>query len=486
MVGCKDSATPVSLPDEEETAVAATKPEPHTIGLEWNSKAPLNPYDTNDEKNLYLSRLIYDSLFIINKDYQPVNLLAKECLTGDNIKYAITLKDNVYFHSGKKLTSEDLLYTINYILSNQNSIYYERLKNIDSVEITDELSLIINLKSPDAFFTSMLDFPVIKKNMSKKDYDGTGRYRFKDNKLEYNYEYHNKVDPLVTEISLIDTSGDVSVLNEFESGNIKVSELKGELAYNLNLEKKVAGSIVTNDLIYLGINNSRRYLSNHNVRKAISYAINRVEDCDGFVGSKPYVTYSPINPKWYLFDKEAVLGEYSIELAKKHLRDAGLKQNGDKPIITLNILVNSDNYDKVGLAERIAVDLKKIGIELSINKQPWNDYLNILSSGNFDLYIGEIRIKNDMDLSSLLYSSGKLNYGRYSNLETDNYINSLKNIPDADKQKVISEFIKNLQEEMPIIPLYFNVKDFVVKKDSEFKLDSTISDIFNGIETARK
>lgn len=82
-------------------------------------------------------------------------------------------------------------------------------------------------------------------------------------------------------------------------------------------------------------------------------------------------------------------------------------------------MVNTDNSFKLAVAEYLAGQLSDLGVSVDLKKLTWDDYLAALESGNFDLYLGEVTLTADFNLSPLLGRAGTLNYGGYSSAETD-------------------------------------------------------------------
>ncbi|MDP4152146.1 MAG: ABC transporter substrate-binding protein [Bacillota bacterium] len=487
VTACSNSVETATEPDKPVSAQPAQE---HTQGLLYNSEIPLNPLYTNDKINGRISHLIYNGLYSLDKSYKPQPELAESCTIADNKIFDITIRQGISFHSGAELTSSDVKYTIDTILNNSSSIYYDRLKEISSTETTGTYSLRITLNNTDALFLSMLDFPIVKSGAGKSDVNGTGRYKLQKGKLIYNDNYFNKSESkvLVKEIDLIANSDTDTSVSDFLNGKIGLLELSGDTKYEIKeTGTRSAGSVVNNNLIYLGVNAGKRGLSNANVRRAISMAVNRVEDSESFVTVKPYVSYSCINPSWYLFDHSAISGSFDLKTSSSLLQAAGYNGNSQHIILNLSLLVNKENYDKVELAQHIAQNLLSVGIKITVDSRSWSDYTEALSSGDFDLYIGEVSIKNDMDVTSLIGSGGSLNYGRYSNNDINNGINAVKNsADDASLKTSASNIIKLMDQEMPIIPLYFGVNEFVTLPSSKLALSSSVSDAFSGIEFTEK
>ena len=56
----------------------------------------------------------------------------------------------------------------------------------------------------------------------------------------------------------------------------------------------------------------------------------------------------------------------------------------------------------------------------------WDDYLQALTAGEFDLYLGEVRLTADFDLTAFLTAFGARNYGKYSDAEALNRLSAFR------------------------------------------------------------
>jgi peptide/nickel transport system substrate-binding protein len=74
--------------------------------------------------------------------------------------------------------------------------------------------------------------------------------------------------------------------------------------------------------------------------------------------------------------------------------------------LNLSLLVCSDSTQKTAVANKLAADLRQIGVNVEVKGLPWEEYLEALAAGNFDLYYGELRLTADFDLTPLLVTGG--------------------------------------------------------------------------------
>lgn len=108
----------------------------------------LCPSMTNLPDTLVYSQ-IYDPLFY--KDWNDGGkvkpyLAESYEMSEDGLQIKVKLRDNVYFHNGYKLTSEDVKFTFDTM--NTRTLGTALLINWDYVEIVDELNLVFHMKAP--------------------------------------------------------------------------------------------------------------------------------------------------------------------------------------------------------------------------------------------------------------------------------------------------------------------------------------------------
>ena len=101
-------------------------------------------------------------------------------------------------------------------------------------------------------------------------------------------------------------------------------------------------------------------------------------------------------------------------------------------------------------AETIARNLRAIGIDVTLRALVYDEYISALSSGDFDMYIGEVKLTPDMSLDPFFNENGSVNYG------IDTSSSTAKAYYDFVSGKIdISTFIQVFSLEKPFIPLLF-------------------------------
>ena len=94
--------------------------------------------------------------------------------------------------------------------------------------------------------------------------------------------------------------------------------------------------------------------------------------------------------------------------AEELLAAAGYSRNEEGQLIrrrsalSLTLAVNRDSVVKCSIARYIAKNLTELGMAVTVSELDWNDYTAALTAGNFDLYLGEVKLTADFDFTALV------------------------------------------------------------------------------------
>lgn len=164
----------------------------------------LNPLLVSTDVEKAASKLVFSGLVKYDKDnnVQP-DLAANWEVSSDGLRYTFYLKDNLFFHDGRKLTSDDVVYTVEKI---KNPAFQSPLSTAwADVNVTaeDDNTVVFDLPRAYGPFIYNCDFGVVPSYLNDDQFGkrliGTGPYKFakttaKDNKivklnLERNLDY---------------------------------------------------------------------------------------------------------------------------------------------------------------------------------------------------------------------------------------------------------------------------------------------------------
>lgn len=97
--------------------------------------------------------------------------------------------------------------------------------------------------------------------------------------------------------------------------------------------------------------------------------------------------------------------------------------------------------------------LSVFDLKIQVSALPWEEYTAALAAGNFDLYFGEVKLTADWNLTSLLSSTGALNYGKWADPQTDTLLAQYAS--SLDRAGAMKSLCSYLNTQSPILPVCF-------------------------------
>ncbi len=421
--------------------------------------------------------LLFNGLMRRENDLTLVTDLAKSWQMETQVRYRFVLRDNLFFHDGRKLTSTDIRASYEFMLDKKNrSPYRSALTVIDSIETPDTQTVVFNLKRADAPFLGNMTIGILPAGTTTQEANespvGTGPFKFISYKLEEDlllsanknyFRSRPKFDQLLLKVIPDET---VRIL-ELESGGIDIitNPISPVLLPRLTSEKnlKVIKKTGTN-YSYLGFNMKDKYAGDLAVRRAIAYAIDRdsiIEHIMKGLAQKATGLLSPVN---YFHTDNLPAFEYNPEKAKEILDRAGLKDpDGDGPQMrfTMNYSTSQNELRKT-IAQVFKWQLAKVGIGIEIVSTEWGTFYGNIKKGNFQIFSMTWVGIADPDIMYYIFHSSSMppagaNRGRYENKKLDKLLDEGR-VADTKQRKVIySEAQKIVADDLVYISLWHPV-----------------------------
>ncbi len=175
----KKENTTTETKQEETTEVTELK-----LGVA--SFDSINPILSKNKNVQDISKIIFEPLMTLTKDYKLEYCLAKEWAKQSETVYLIKVKDNRKWSDGQKFTADDVKFTIDR-LKDSNTIYWANVQHVTTVEVVDSTTIRITLDQEVPFFEYNLTFPILSSSYySDKEFNpdivpvGTGMYKVSD------------------------------------------------------------------------------------------------------------------------------------------------------------------------------------------------------------------------------------------------------------------------------------------------------------------
>lgn len=149
------------IEQEEQKTQALTPVEGGRLRLSVSRFSSVDPYRNREKSMDDFFRLVYDSLFEYDENYNLVPELAESYTVGEDGKsITVRLKSNAAWHNGGKVTAEDVVFTIAHIKSQTQSPYYYLVKNISKATAQGQ-NVVLELATENSLEAHHLIFPII-------------------------------------------------------------------------------------------------------------------------------------------------------------------------------------------------------------------------------------------------------------------------------------------------------------------------------------
>ena len=460
----------------------------NVLNLGMDSVDTLNPVLSKSTSVRECMQLIFEPLFTFDEALNPISVLAESCvMANDEYSYLLKIKEGVFWHDGTELTTKDVQHTINLIRYN-DSFYTKLINPISNVSYVDKYTLRLSVSRPVPNFTALLSFPVVQSAATTEVVDyipvGTGPYMYNEkvssDKIELipNGNWRGNIAS-IDKVHLNVVKDNQSLINAFNASSVNVlSSNVLDLRKNTPRGENSINDYTSNNLVFLGINNSKSEFSGKNTRQAVSYLIDREGLVTEEVFSRGVATKIPVNPSaWY--NPKSGGDKHEPEYIKELLSLDGWSFNEteyvrEKEINTetvqtvtqtlkTDIIVNEGNSERMRIAERIADEFNAFGIQAVVNAVSFEEYQERIAQKNYTMFVGEIQIPYNMDLYSLVCGD---NYFSYSSQNMNSLIYRLGTSKSTEEIKTaFSDFSVEFLSEVPFVPLFFRKESVIFGKN---------------------
>ena len=472
--GCLGDAPPPSpsgTPDP--TPTATTAPAAARFSLGYDPAATLHPIAGNSQVNRELTGLVYQGLYELDNTFTPRPVLAQSASAGeDGLVWTFTLRGDALFSDGTPVTARHAASSLD--AARAGGPYAPRLAGITGVTAADDATLAVYLSSPNGNLPALLDVPVVLEREDAPAPLGTGYYQYEaagDRLYLQTNPYHAGAAALpYSTIPLTAVSGADERIAAFDSGEVTAVTTDFSDPYALGY----SGSYETCDypttaMLFVGFRAAGGPCQSDLVRQAFSRAIDREGMAQTLLSGHADPACLPVSPLCGDYDGEtaALLG-YDRQAAAELLTQAGYERNEEDGLLyrrraplSVTLLVNSDNESRRAVADAVAAALAELGVEVTVNSLPWDNYTAALAAGQFDLYVGEVRLTGDFDPSPLL--TGPLNYGAGENWELIQALNTWKGARGEARSQAAKALWARFAQDAPIAPICFKRGSLLVR-----------------------
>jgi len=445
---------------------------------------------------IILGDLVDDSLFYVepeNLDYAPS--LASGFTVVDDVTLDVSLREGVTFHDGAAMTADDVVYTYNFILNDENNSRHAKISDwLETIEKTGTHSVRFNLKAPYANLFNDLYRVRIRQNGIMGEpgaYDnnaqasalnGLGPYKVVsfDPGVEVVLERHEgyfggpKGVPAIKNM-VIRSIPDVGTQQaELMSGGIhwmyNVKKDIGEaMARSKRADYQLGESLRIGFLVLdaAGYTGEGHPLTDVRVRRAMNHAVNRESIATNLIGGPAKAVHTACNPVVFGCEQDVMIYDYDPEAAKALLAEAGYPDGFDLDLWS---------YRDKEAAQALAADLTKVGIRVNLVHGKLSGLNQARKDRQIRAYFGTWGSTASPDTATIANIHWRDPSEGDRNLSGDPKVNELmlggeRTLDPAKRKALYSEGLKRIAEQAYWVPLWTYSEGVLSSKDIVFEQD---------------
>ncbi|MBI2907150.1 MAG: ABC transporter substrate-binding protein [Chloroflexi bacterium] len=400
-------------------------------------------------------------------------------VSADGLTYTFHINEGVKFHDGALLTSRDVKFNIDRIVSPPRgtvSLRKELFRALEKVEATDPATLKIALKYPQASFLQLLALPynvvfapsvIEKKGDMKRDVMGTGPFKFSNYvdrisfSVKRNPDYFIKGRPYLDGITVYSIFDGRTRIAAWQTKRVHALPLSADLtpAEATEVKRREPSSTMharTNPSMMAIIPNTQvKPWGDARVRQAVNLAVDRESGGKMIRGGYfPGYGYTMPGGKWSLPENELMempgfrkSKDQDIAEAKRLLAEAGYPR-GFRLRLSTNPQAHNSETAEFGKDQ-----LAKIGITADIDVQDSAALRRTLVEGLFEaLAYNDSSAVDDPDvlLGEVFLTGSPKNWGKWSSSKYDALYGEQSKTMDTQKRlELVWEMQRLLHREAP-------------------------------------
>ncbi|WLR59515.1 peptide ABC transporter substrate-binding protein [Guptibacillus hwajinpoensis] len=463
---------------------------------------------------------VFEGLYRLDENNEPTLGMAaeepkEEEKDGETV-YTFTIRDDAKWSDGSDVVADDFIYAWHKALNpdtispyasmfgtagikNGNAIITEGDPLYGKVEelgakAVDEKTLEITVDTKVPYFKSLLTFATFypqPKAFAEEQGDKfaleadtmiyNGPFVFAEWNhgegwtFEKNAEYWDAETVSLEKITTKVVQDTATTVNLYETGKIDRAGLSADFVDQFK-DNEEFSTIVEPTMYFMRMNQETEALANKDIRKALYLAYDReglvnVLLNNGSVAAKYFVPKDFVNgPDGDDFREFAPDGFYADqgEEEAKEAWEKGLEALGTDSVELEFLTTDNELAAKIAEYAKDQFETKLDGLTLTINKQPWKQFLELEDSGDFDISTGGWGpdYPDPMTFLYMFETDGAYNRMGYSSEKYDELVSGAKKETDEAKRwKMMQDAEKVLMEEdIAIVPTY-QKGNAVLKKD---------------------
>lgn len=442
-----------------------------------------------------VAQLLFGSLLKFDEKNMLIGDLAQSWTVDDTGKqYKVILRNDIYWHDGKAVTAEDVLFTYRLIQTpDAKSPLFTSWQGV-KIESPDRRTVIFTLPNVLTSFPYSLTNGLVPKHLlsdvpasqlrsarfNTAEPVGSGPFKWENVEVRGrtpedreervalipNETYHAGA-PKIQKFIMRTFRNDQRLLKSFERQEINsMVGLSSLPDYLENNEAIKIHSIPVTGSVMAFFRNSHEQLKDVKVRQALVRAVDTAALVNG-LGYPAIAVNSPFLSSHLGYDPKLVQLETDIQEANRLLDEAGWIRGSDgmrsKDNVNLSFTVQTQNTSEFTyVTQFLQKAWQAVGADVKIEQPRENDFQNVVTLHNYDVLVHGISLGADPDVFAYWHSSqggvlsaNRLNFSEYSSDTADQGLEGGRTRNDPELRAVkYRAFLEAWRNDAPALALY--------------------------------
>lgn len=437
----------------------------------------LDPRVGTDAQSEDLDGLVFDSLVKRDQQMNLVPDLAASWDIPNPVTYIFHLRPGVKFHDGHALTSADVKYTFESILSGSvESPKRGSYLQVKSIETPNPETVVFHLREPYASFLWNLAAPGIGivpngSGASEARHPvGTGPFRFvsmipdEEIIVDRNPDYFGG-PPKIARVRFRIVPDVLTRALELRKGTADIAGVNSLTPDMVVALSKGPGIVVQEQpgtqLAYVAFNFDDPILSHRKVRQALAYATDRQTLIRYLLRGQARPANNLLPPNSWAYDPDVKRYPHDSAKADRLLDAAGFPRRANGIRFHLTMKTSTEESARL-LSEALANQWRRVGVVLDLRPLETATFYSDVTHGSFQLYtLRWVGANNDPDMFSYVFSSKRMpplgaNRGHYRNPKLDSLLDAQRVEMNREKRKaILFQIQKIVAKDEPYINLWY-------------------------------
>jgi len=383
-------------------------------------------------------------------------------------RWLFRLRKNVRFHDGSPLTSKDVLFSIDRMTHDRKSLQASNFNEVTSVEASDDYTVAITTKQPNAVLLERLNNRfIVSQSATEKSGNqldnykiGTGPYRLVSWQRAGNLVLTRNDDywrskPEVKEVLFKTVKEEAARVAGLLAGqadaisNLPIEEIERVEKNPRTRVEKVQGY----RMYFLAMNVTHKPFDNKLVRQAFNYSVDPSAILKHIFEGNGYVLNGPLSSNMIGFDPNVKRYPYDPKKARELLAKAGYPSG-----LEVKLHLAPDRHLKgKEVCQVIARQLAESGIKAELAPQEYPIYWGRdgVNGGKLAFYYAGRSAFDADTFYDQYFHTGVTKRTGYSNPELDKLIEEEQQTGDHKKRvAILQQAGRIVMEDAPVVPLY--------------------------------